>query len=114
MALSKDDLKLELDLIAEQRVKNLAAGARARGRNPVKFAAGNHGGGVAMARWIAVRLDGTRTVHVSRAALARARRRATGERVIVDSWPESAPPPVTRDAAEWDAYRTRRGYAGGV
>lgn len=62
---------------------------------------------------IAARLDGTRTRHVSREALDRARRRAVGSRVIVDSWPESDPPPTNGDAAAWDAYRTRHGYAGG-
>jgi hypothetical protein len=65
------------------------------------------------AAWVAVRLDGTQTTHVSRSALDRARRRATGPRVVVDSWPASDPPPAHRDAVSWDDWRCRRGYAGG-
>jgi hypothetical protein len=65
-----------------------------------------------MARYIAVRLDGRRTVHTSLAALQAARRRASGNATIVDSWPEGDPPPNSSDAAAWDAYRSRRGHSG--
>lgn len=64
-------------------------------------------------RYVAARLDGTTTVHSSQEALKSAKRRAKGERTIVDSWPEKDPPPTNGSAAEWDAYRNRQGYAGG-
>lgn len=65
-------------------------------------------------RWIAARLDGSRTEHSSKAALARARKRARGTKTIVDSWPANDAPPDGGDARAWDDYRTRRGYAGGA
>lgn len=66
-----------------------------------------------MGMWIAKRLDGTETRHASRAALGSAKKRAHGTRTIVDSWPESDPPPFGGTAQQWDDYRSRRGYAGG-
>lgn len=62
-------------------------------------------------RHVAIRLDGSRTVHTSAQALESARRRAVGERVIVSSWPESDPPPGVNDAQAWDDWRLRRGIA---
>lgn len=65
-------------------------------------------------KFLALRLDGSTTTHASKSALDRARRRASGQRTIVDSWPETSPPPrVGASATEWDDYRARRGYAGG-
>ena len=64
-------------------------------------------------RYVAARLDGTTTTHASLDALKAAKRRATGQRTIVDSWPASDPPPAYNDAPAWNQYRTRRGYAGG-
>jgi hypothetical protein len=63
--------------------------------------------------YIAIRLDGTRTLHTSACALAAARRRAKAGRVIVDSYPKNDQPPPGGDAQAWDTYRARRGYAGG-
>jgi hypothetical protein len=66
-----------------------------------------------MGRYIALRMDGSKTTHASAEALKAARKRAKGPRTIVDSWPESDPPPAGGDARAWDDYRNRRGYAGG-
>jgi hypothetical protein len=63
-------------------------------------------------KYIAKTLSGKTLVYASRDALNRAKRRPRKD-VIVDSWPENDPPPTNSDAQAWDAYRTRRGYAGG-
>lgn len=63
-------------------------------------------------RYVAVRLDGTKTTHASYGALQSAKRRGKGGATIVDSWPESDPPPSKNDARAWDAYRARRGHMG--
>lgn len=43
----------------------------------------------------------------------RTRPREHARAVVVDSWPESDPPPYGGSAEEWDVYRKRYGYAGG-
>jgi len=65
-----------------------------------------------MTTYTAHTLAGRRLVYASLESLQRAKRRTRAD-VIVDSWPTSDPPPATGDARAWDAYRTRRGYAGG-
>jgi len=65
-----------------------------------------------MTTYTAHTLSGRRLVYASWEALQRAKRRTRTD-VIVDSWPTLDAPPTTGDARAWDAYRTRRGYAGG-
>ena len=63
-------------------------------------------------KYIAIRLDGSRTTHVSLSALNAAKRRAKGGKTIVSSWREDDQPPFgSSDAYAWDSYRTRHGIA---
>jgi hypothetical protein len=60
-------------------------------------------------KYVAIRMDGSRTIHESLVALNAAKRRARGLRTIVSSWREDDPPPPNNDAKGWDTYRTRHG-----
>lgn len=62
-------------------------------------------------QYVAVRLDGTITKHVSRAAVERAKRRATGIRTIVETRRVDECIPAANDAEGWDRYRLRHGIA---
>ena len=58
--------------------------------------------------------NGATSTHPTPEAVRSAvRRRKTAGLYKADSWPESDPPPRGGSAEEWDAYRARRGYAGG-
>lgn len=56
-----------------------------------------------LARWVGGKTE-------QRAVTQRARPRRAGW-TVVDSWPESDPPPVADDAQGWDAWRDRHGGA---
>ena len=64
-----------------------------------------------MITYYALRLDGTRTEHVSFRAAKAASRRSRGPRTVIEIRRSDDRPPHPNDAQGWDAYRLRAGIA---
>lgn len=66
---------------------------------------------MATTAYLAVRMDGSITEHVSRDAAQRAAKRSNGSRTVVEIRRADERLPDNNDAKGWDAYRLRHGIA---